>query len=215
MTGVVDYNAGNVRSVEHSLASLGAPFVLSNRPKDLEPCDRLIFPGVGNAGYAMAQLRAAGLDVFLKEWAAAERPLVGICLGSQIIFDWSEEGSVPCLGLLPGRVRHFSSVWRERGADADSLKIPQMGWNDLSYGNGGSPLFAGIPEHKDFYFVHSYLIQPDDPAIVRATADYGCPVPACVSSGSVTAFQFHPEKSGKWGLKILENFVRDDLGGCA
>ena len=211
MTGIVDYNAGNIKSVEHSLASLGAPFVLSKNPKDLENCDRLVFPGVGNADYAMKQLKESGFDVFLKEWAYANKPLVGICLGSQIIFDWSEEGGVECLGLLHGKIRHFSSVWKEKGIDQTGLKVPQIGWNDLAYANGSSPLFDGIPEHKDFYFVHSYLIQPDDSSIINASCNYGCLVPACVSSGSVTAFQFHPEKSGKWGLKILENFVKDDL----
>ena len=214
MTGIVDYNAGNIKSVERSLASLNVPFVLSKNPKDLENCDRVIFPGVGEAAYAMKQLRESGFDTFLKDWATAQKPLMGICLGSQIIFDYSEEGDVECLGLLKGRISHFSKVW-ENSKINPGLKIPQIGWNDLSYLNGSSPLFDGIPEHKDFYFVHSYLIQPEDSSIVKAAVDYGCPVPACVSSGSVTAFQFHPEKSGVWGLKILENFVRDDLRGNA
>jgi len=207
MTGIVDYNAGNIKSVERALAFLDAPYVLSKNPKDLEKCDRIVFPGVGEAKYAMEQLSATGFDGFLKDWAAAGKPLLGICLGSQIIFEHSEEGDVDCLGILKGEIRHFSSVWKK----PDLLKIPEMGWNDLSYMNGGSPLLDGVPEHSDFYFVHSYLIQPTDPSIIKAAVDYGCLVPACVSSGSVTAFQFHPEKSGKWGLKILENFVKGDL----
>ncbi|MBQ3671699.1 MAG: imidazole glycerol phosphate synthase subunit HisH [Treponema sp.] len=213
MTGIVDYNAGNIKSVERALSALGAPFILSKSPKDLESCDRLIFPGVGDAAYAMAQLKESGFDVFLKEWALSQKPLVGICLGSQIVFDYSEEGNVECLGLLHGKIRHFSAVWHDEKSVAAGLKIPQIGWNNLSYMNGSSPLFDGIPENKDFYFVHSYLIQPDDEKIIKAAVDYGCRVPACVSQGSVTAFQFHPEKSGRWGLKILENFVRDDLKG--
>ena len=212
MTGIVDYNAGNIRSVERSLAFLGAPHVLSKNPRDLESCDRLIFPGVGEARYAMEQLKNSGFDGFLRDWARAGRPLLGICLGSQIIFEHSEEGDVDCLGLLKGEIRHFSSVWRDSGKAEVNLKIPEMGWNDISLRNGGSPLLEGIPERTDFYFVHSYLIQSADEKIVRATVDYGCEVPACVSEGSVTAFQFHPEKSGRWGLKILENFVADDLG---
>lgn len=214
MVGIVDYNAGNIKSVERALASLGAEYVLSKNPRDLENVDKLIFPGVGEAAYAMAQLRKTGFDSFLKDWAAAEKPLVGICLGSQIIFEHSEEGDVECLGILKGEIRHFASVWNDAAGNFDtldhqsSLKVPHMGWNDLTYTNGGSPLFDGVPEHSDFYFVHSYLIQPTDAAFIKATADYGCKVPACVSCGSVTAFQFHPEKSGKVGLKILENFVK-------
>lgn len=207
MIGIVDYNAGNIKSVERALASLGADYVLSKNPRDLENADKLIFPGVGEAAYAMEQLRKTGFDSFLRDWAAAGKPLVGICLGSQIIFEHSEEGDVECLGLLKGEIRHFTSVWK----DGTTLKVPHMGWNDLTYTNGGSPLFDGVSEHSDFYFVHSYLIQPADASIIKATTDYGCPVPACVSSGSITAFQFHPEKSGKVGLKILENYINQEI----
>lgn len=206
MIGIVDYNAGNIKSVERALASLGADYVLSKNPRDLENADKLIFPGVGEAAYAMEQLRKTGFDTFLKDWAKAEKPLLGICLGSQIIFEHSEEGDVECLGLLKGEIRHFSSVWNE-AEKALNLKVPHMGWNDLTYTNGSSSLLNGVPEHSNFYFVHSYLIQPTDAGIIKATADYGCKVPACVSFGSVTAFQFHPEKSGKAGLKILENYI--------
>ena len=206
MIGIVDYNAGNIRSVERALASLGADYVLSKSPRDLEHADRLIFPGVGEAAYAMEQLRRTGFDGFLRDWAKAGKPLLGICLGSQIIFDHSEEGGVDCLGLLPGTIRHFRRVWDDAGIAPD-LKVPHMGWNDVTYMNGGSPLFEGVPAHSDYYFVHSYLIQPADATIVKATADYGVPVPACVSRGSVTAFQFHPEKSGAAGLRILRNYL--------
>lgn len=207
MTGIVDYNAGNIKSVERALSFLKAPYVLSKNPKDLENCDRIIFPGVGEAKYAMEQLRLTGFDAFLKDWASAQKQLLGICLGSQIIFEHSSEGDVDCLGILKGEIKHFSEVWE----NDVSLKVPEMGWNDLSYKNGGSPLLDGVPEHSDFYFVHSYLIQPADRSIIKASVDYGCEVPACVSFGSVTAFQFHPEKSGEHGLKILENFVKGDL----
>lgn len=206
MIGIVDYNAGNIKSVERALSFLKAEYVLSKNPADLKNCDRLIFPGVGEAAYAMQQLKSTGFDSFLKDWAAAQRPLVGICLGSQIIFEHSDEGDVECLGLLKGCIRHFDSVWRE--ASAPRLKVPHIGWNNLEYVNGSSPLFSGVEEKSDFYFVHSYLIQPADEKIVKAYADYGCRVPACVSEGSITAFQFHPEKSGVAGLRILENFIR-------
>ncbi len=207
MIGIVDYNAGNIKSVERTLAFLKAPYVLSKSPKALENCDKLIFPGVGEAKYAMEQLKNSGFDLFLKDWAKAEKPMIGICLGSQIIFEHSEEGDVDCLGILPGTIRHFSSVWKDNKLEP-KLKVPHMGWNNLSYINGSSPLFAGVDPNSDFYFVHSYLIQPSDSSIVKAYADYGCRVPACVSKGSVTAFQFHPEKSGKAGLKVLENFAK-------
>lgn len=207
MIGIVDYNAGNIKSVERALAFLKAPFVLSKSPKDLENCDKLIFPGVGEAKYAMEQLKLTGFDSFLKDWVQAGKPLVGICLGSQIIFEHSEEGDVDCLGLLPGTIRHFSSIWKDEDIKT-SLKVPHMGWNNLAYINGSSPLFNGVNPKSDFYFVHSYVIQPSDSSIIKAYADYGCKVPACVSKGSITAFQFHPEKSGEAGLKILENYVK-------
>ncbi len=211
MTGIVDYSAGNIRSVERALRSLGAPLVLSRSPRELADCDRIIFPGVGDASYAMRQLRLTGFDSFLRDWAAAGKKLLGICLGSQIIFEYSEEGDTDCLGLLPGTVRSIAALWRERGENQDgALKIPHMGWNDIRCTNGGSALLEGVPERSDFYFVHSYMICPADGAIVKAEADYGIPVPACVEKGSVTAFQFHPEKSGEQGMRILRNFC---LGG--
>lgn len=206
MIGIVDYNAGNIKSVERALGFLKADYILSKNPKDLEKADKLIFPGVGEAAYAMDQLKKTGFDLFLKDWAKAQKPLMGICLGSQIIFDWSEEGDVECLGLLHGKVNHFKTVYKNTGVESD-LKIPHMGWNNLEYINGSSALFDGVDKNSDFYFVHSYLIQPDDVTIVKAYADYGVKVPACVSQGSITAFQFHPEKSGKAGLKILQNFI--------
>ena len=218
MVGIVDYNAGNIKSVERALGFLKADYVLSKNPADLEKCDRLIFPGVGEAKYAMEQLKLTGFDTFLKDWAQAQKPLVGICLGSQIIFEHSEEGDVECLGLLKGTIRHFESVWKDTSTPLSdrtstplsdhALKVPHMGWNNLEYANGSTPLFDGVDPKSDFYFVHSYLIQPSDQSIVKAWANYGCKVPACVSQGSITAFQFHPEKSGRAGLKILENYIK-------
>ena len=170
MVGIVDYNAGNIKSVERALGFLKAEYVLSKNPADLEKCDRLIFPGVGEAKYAMEQLKLTGFHSFLRDWAAAGKPLLGICLGSQIIFEHSEEGDVDCLGLLKGEIKHFKSVWAGAGtagacsstapAGRPRLKVPHMGWNNLSYTNGGSRLFEGVPAGADFYFVHSYLIQP-------------------------------------------------------
>ena len=211
MTGIVDYNAGNITSVERALNFLGAPYILSKNPSDLTECDRIIFPGVGDAAYAMNQLKKSGFDIFLKEWAESGKKLAGICLGSQIIFDWSEEGNTNCLGLIPGKIRHFNELWKEAGINAENLKCPHMGWRDLSYTNGGSALFNSIPEHSDFYFVHSYVICPEDQSVIKATADYGIKVPSCIEKDNITVFQFHPEKSGDKGLKILKNFTGDDL----
>ncbi len=203
MVGIIDYNAGNIKSVERALTAINAPYILSKSPKELEHVDKIIFPGVGEASYAMDQLKMTGFDIFLKDWAAAKKPIMGICLGSQIIFEHSEEGNVDCLGLVKGEIKHFTSVW----SDDIRLKVPHMGWNNLKYENGACKLFEGIDDGKDFYFVHSYLIQPADWSIVKASADYGCKVPACIQSGSITAFQFHPEKSGEHGLQILRNFA--------
>jgi glutamine amidotransferase len=202
MTGIVDYNAGNIRSVELALLSLNVEYRISKRPEDLEGVDRIIFPGVGEAKFAMKELADSGFDAFLRDWAKSGKPLLGVCLGSQIIFDHSEEGDTPCLGILPGVVRRFPADFHERG-----LKVPHMGWNDISYHNGGSALFDGIPEHTDFYFVHSYYIDPSDRSVITATTDYGIPVPCAVKKGNVEAVQFHPEKSAALGLRILANFT--------
>jgi len=204
MIGIVDYNAGNITSVERALKSLGIEYILSKKPSDLENCDKLIFPGVGDAAYAMNQLKETGFDVFLKDWAAAGKPLMGICLGSQIIFDFSEEGDVPCLGLIKGKIRHFENLLSEE--NKKMLKIPHMGWNNLTHKNGGSYILKDVPVNADFYFVHSYVICPEDDSVIKGYADYGIQVPAVVQSGSVVACQFHPEKSGEPGLQILKNF---------
>ncbi len=203
MIGIVDYNAGNITSVERALKSLNIDFILSKNPDDLRNCDKIIFPGVGDAAYAMKQLKETGFDNFLKEWASQNKPLLGICLGSQIIFDWSQEGDTNCLGLIKGKINHFykidSSLEKE-------IKVPHMGWNNLERKNGDCPILKDVPENADFYFVHSYVICPENQDVVKATADYGIKVPAVIQSGNIFACQFHPEKSGEPGLKILENF---------
>lgn len=207
MTGIIDYNAGNIRSVARALDALGFGYVVSGSPQELEAAERLIFPGVGDARYAMRQLESSGFDVFLRERASAGVPILGICLGSQVVFKSSEEGGTSCLGLLGGTIRHFSSIKKDF-----QLKVPHMGWNDISYSaterENPCGLFDGIPEHTSFYFVHSYVIQPDDKSVVVASADYGISVPAAVRSGNVFAVQFHPEKSGEPGLRLLRNFAK-------
>ena len=215
MIGIVDYNAGNIKSVERAMISIGAPYIISKKPSELEKADTVIFPGVGEASYAMGQLKKTGFDIFLKDWAQAQKPLFGICLGSQIIFEFSEENDTECLGLLKGKIRHIKNIWEDEAKSGKinsipDLKVPHMGWNNLTYSNGGSPIFNGVPEHSDFYFVHSYAIQPEDKTIIKASAEFGVQIPSCVSCGSITAFQFHPEKSGKNGLQILKNIAAID-----
>ncbi|WP_149555045.1 imidazole glycerol phosphate synthase subunit HisH [Treponema pectinovorum] len=206
MIGIVDYNAGNIKSVERALIEIKAEYKISQSPLDLENCEKIIFPGVGEAKYAMEQLKKTGFDSFLRDFYSQKKQILGICLGSQIIFEHSQEGDVACLGLLKGTIKSFQTVWQENG-ESPNLKVPQIGWNDLTYSNGSSKLLKGIPEHCDFYFVHSYLIQPEDKSIVKAFANYGTQVPACIEKDNLYAFQCHPEKSGKWGLKVLQNFI--------
>ena len=203
MIGIVDYNAGNITSVQRALNSLGIKNILSKNPEELKNCDKIIFPGVGDAAYAMVQLKETGFDKFLKEWTAAGKPVLGICLGSQIIFDLSEEGNTPCLGLVKGTIKHFYNI--DSSLKNKEMKVPHMGWNNLTR-YGDCPILQDVPENADFYFVHSYVICPEDNTVVKATAEYGIQVPAVIQQGNLFACQFHPEKSGKPGLKILENF---------
>ncbi len=224
MIGIVDYKAGNIKSLERALEAIKAPFILSDKAGDFKDCDRLIFPGVGDASYSMKQLKATGFDSFLKDWAACGKPLMGICLGSQIIFEYSQEGDTECLGLLKGKIISLSQLWKERQADENEkkelgheiyehhLKTPHMGWNDVTFCNNPSHLLGGVKSGSDFYFVHSYVIQPQDPLVIKGYASYGTMIPAVIEKDNIIAFQFHPEKSGKTGLKLLKNFADLSVG---
>ena len=205
MIGIVDYNAGNITSIERALENLEIKYIRSKNPADFSECDKLIFPGVGDAAYAMKQLEETGLGKFLQEWAKENKPLLGICLGSQIIFDYSEEGDTKCLGLIPGNIVHMEKLMANV-PDSKNYKIPHMGYNNVTMVNGGCKLFNTLDNDTDFYFVHSYVIQPHDSSVIRGIADYGIKVPACIQKGNIFAFQFHPEKSGKHGLELLRNF---------
>lgn len=212
MIGIVDYNAGNITSVEHALEFLKADYVLSKNPQDLKNVDKIIFPGVGDATYAMEQLKATGFDVFLKEFHSTGKLMIGICLGSQIVFESSEEGNTECLGLIPGKIEHFDKLLKKDSSlnsnFTDNIKIPHMGWNNIEFCNGSSKLLNGVEKNSDFYFVHSYVIQPKESSVIKGYANYGIKVPAIIEKDNLTVFQFHPEKSGRAGLKILENFVQ-------
>ena len=208
MTGIIDYNAGNIKSVERACRAIGAEYVISKNPADLENVSRLIFPGVGEAKYAMGQLKKSGFDTFIKERTAAGIPLLGICLGAQIVFDFSEEGDVPCLGLIPGTIRLFPPEMPSQG-----FKTPHMGWNNISLApENESNIFEGINDGTDFYFVHSYYMAPEDKSYVTAFAEYGGRFAAAVKKDRVQAVQFHPEKSGLPGLRILANFTQTKSG---
>ncbi len=206
MVGIIDFNAGNITSLERALEYLNIPYVTSKNPAELAKanCDRFMFPGDGDDAYAMSELKKSGFDVFVREQVAAGKLLFGICVGSQIIFEHSEEGDTECLGLVKGQIRHFYSIKPE--LKNEHMKVPHMGWNNLSFENGDCPILKGIKNDFDVYFVHSYVICPDNPAVVKASADYGIKVPSVIQSGNIFATQFHPEKSGEMGIQILKNF---------
>ena len=197
--GVVDYDAGNLRSVQTALRHLGADYTISGEPRDLAAVDRLIFPGVGEAASAMAVLKARGLDTLILDFAASGSPLLGICLGFQILMDHSEERDTRCLGVLEGDVRRFAGNRRR-------LKIPHMGWNTVAQ-RQEHRIFAGIPDNASFYFVHSYYVAPASQRIVIGATEYGAEFTSAAAHGNVVAVQFHPEKSGEHGLAMLRNFI--------
>ncbi len=201
MIGIVDYFAGNLRSVETALRRIGADFFVSGRPEELLRADRLIFPGDGEASSAMRYLRERGLDSMLCAYVRRGNPVLGICLGCQIILSWSEEGDTPCLGILDGTCRLLP-----RGT---GLKVPHMGWNSMEY-TSRHPLLEGIASGSVFYFVHSYYPEPGAEAVPIGWTEYGTRFPSGFGRGNLAAFQFHPEKSGEAGLQLLANFVKWD-----
>jgi glutamine amidotransferase len=197
---ILDYQAGNLTSVQRALHHIGCDAEVTNDPARVLAADKVIFPGVGAAASCMANLRAAKLDQALRDTIAANKPLLCICIGMQLLFEHSEEdGDTPCLGLLPGTVRRF------RLSDPH-LKVPHMGWNPVTW-HGNDPLTVGIPDGSQFYYVHSYYCDPAPGVQVIATSDHGPRFCAGVRRGSLAAFQFHPEKSGEVGLALLKNFL--------
>ena len=198
--GLVDYGRGNLRSVQRAIEHAGVDCIHVCKPADASGCDALVVPGVGSFGDCARQLREAGLWDFLKEWIAAGRPYLGICLGYQLLFESSEESpGVEGLGALKGKVVHFP---KEAG-----LKIPHMGWNQLHITAPSDRLMTGLWENPDFYFVHSYYPVPEDAAVITSTCNYGVEFAASVTKGNLSAVQFHPEKSQALGLAMLRNFI--------
>jgi glutamine amidotransferase len=189
---IVKYNAGNVESVKNALVRLGVEPVLTDDADSLKSADKIIFPGVGEASTAMSYLREKNLDKVIK---SLTQPVLGICLGMQLLCEFSEENETPCLGILPYRVRRFES---------ETLKIPQMGWNNIF--DLKTRLFAGAPENSYVYFVHSFYVEEGAETI--AACDYGVKFSAAVNHRNFYAVQFHAEKSGAVGARILENFLK-------
>ncbi|MDE7476823.1 MAG: imidazole glycerol phosphate synthase subunit HisH [Lachnospiraceae bacterium] len=199
MVAIIDYDAGNIKSVEKALMALGETAVITRERETILSADKVILPGVGAFGDAMEKLKCYGLVDVIKEVIARQTPFLGICLGLQLLFETSEETpGVEGLGILKGKIIKIP--------DNTVLKVPQIGWNSLKYPNNGR-LFRGIAEDSYVYFVHSYYLQADEPEIVTATTEYAAHIHASVEKDNVFACQFHPEKSSDIGLQILKNFV--------
>ncbi|MGH7815466.1 MAG: imidazole glycerol phosphate synthase subunit HisH [Candidatus Binataceae bacterium] len=205
MIAIVDYRAGNLASVKRALEFLGHECEITDRAERIVAADRVILPGVGAAGATMENLRALGLaDVLRKEVARAGKPFLGICIGIQVLLDRSEEDSAECLGIVAGRVTRFPA-----SIDGRPLKVPQIGWNHV-HQTRAHRVFSGVPDNTHFYFVNSYYPIPADPDVEIAASDYGVPFTAALARDNVIATQFHLEKSGAAGLKMLDNFCRMD-----
>lgn len=206
MIAIIDYNAGNLKSVEKALLYLEQECEITRDFHRIETADKVILPGVGAFGDAMDQLKKYELDKVIREVTAAGTPFLGICLGLQLLFEGSDESQgVEGLHILDGQILRIP--------DQPGLKIPHIGWNSLTLQNDGR-LFEGIEENPYVYFVHSYYLKAKDENIVKATAEYSTTIHASVEQGNVFACQFHPEKSGKVGLSILNNFA-ELQGGMA
>lgn len=199
MIAIIDYDAGNLKSVEKALVSLGQECIVTRNMREIETADKVILPGVGSFGEAMEQLKKYDLHKVIAEVTEKETPFLGICLGLQLLFEGSEESSgVEGLNLLKGRILRIP--------DKEGLKIPHIGWNSLDLQNNGR-LFAGLPKQPYVYFVHSYYLKAEDESIVKATTEYSAHIHASVEQGNIFACQFHPEKSSTVGLQILKNFA--------
>ncbi len=199
MVAIIDYDAGNIRSVEKAIASLGYEAAVTRAADTILTADHVILPGVGAFGDAMDKLSSYGLVDVIRTVSCREIPFLGICLGLQLMFENSEEApGVEGLGLLKGSILRIP--------EKDDLKIPHIGWNSLQYPSRGR-LFAGVPEGAYVYFVHSYYLQAQEAGVVKATTEYGVEIHASVEKDNLFACQFHPEKSSDVGMKILQNFM--------
>lgn len=203
MVAIVDYRAGNLTSVFYALTYLGYKAIITSKLKKIMAAERIIFPGVGAAGKAMVDIRKLGLDKAIKEVFNAGKPILGICLGIQIIFERSEENNTHCLGIISGEAKAFPHPLY--GQTSELLKIPHMGWNKVKFVKS-HPVFNGLDPRAEFYFLHSYYPVPKDALMAFGLTEYGIEFTSALAYENLIAIQFHPEKSGRPGLKILENF---------
>lgn len=194
MIAIVDYGAGNLRSIQRAISAANAESTITSDLNDVAAADRIVLPGVGNAAAAMNRLRSSGLADVIAERAAAGVPLLGVCLGMQLLFGDQEEGPTTGFGLLDGDVRTLPN----------DLKVPQMGWNKVEF-TDNSPMRSVEPGY--FYFVHSYIVHPHDPNVIAAETDYGVRFPSVVAHDNIWGFQFHPEKSSTDGLNLVATWV--------
>ena len=198
MIALIDYGAGNIHSIEKALERVGGVVRVTDSPDVVAQAEAVVLPGVGSGGAAMARIRACELDEAIRAATRQGKPFLGICLGMQLLADHHAEGEVDGLGLFRGEVRRIP----------EGPKIPHMGWNQVRPLSAGIPIFEGIPQDAYFYFAHSYYVEPQDKHGVAATTDYSSPYCSVIATEQVWGTQFHPEKSGEVGLRLLRNFVR-------
>jgi len=193
---IVDYQAGNLRSVQKALERFGANAVITSDSKSIEAANGVVFPGQGASDPSLCALRDRGLVDSIRNSIESGKPFMGVCLGLQLLLDVSDEGVEPGLGVIPGRVKHLPG----------GLKVPHMGWNEVRF-RSEHPVLSGVPDGTHFYFVHSYFADPTDESVVAGTTSYGVEFCSVAAKGNWIAFQFHPEKSGAIGLELYRNFV--------
>jgi len=203
MLAILDYKAGNLTSVRRALDHLSIPCEITADRAVIEEASGVIFPGVGAAGQAMFELDSSGLDTVLRDQVDAGKPLLGICVGCQILLDYSQENDTDTLGVIPGECRLFNPSWTDQ--DGRPINVPHMGWNQVRLKDPDDPLFKGVAKDAEFYFVHSYYPAPSD-EYVLGTTSYGIEFCSYHGRRGLWAVQFHPEKSGRPGLKLLSNF---------
>lgn len=198
MIAIIEYGAGNICSVNNAVKRLGYPVEITHDAALIKKAEAVIFPGVGSAGDTMANLRQFGLVDVIRQLVNEMRPMLAICIGLQVLYSGSEEGGwVDCLDIIPGRVKRLPP----------GLKVPHMGWNQVRQ-KRAHPIFEGIPDNSNFYFVHSYYGQPEDPAVVLAETEYGVVFGSAIARDNLVAVQFHPERSGDLGLQVYLNFFK-------
>lgn len=205
MISIIDYEGGNLTSVKRAVNYLGFDAEITQDFSVIDRSERIIFPGVGAAGASMDVLKKTNLDQIVKDQVIEQKkPFLAICIGIQILFEHSEEDDTECLGILKGSVKRFSE-----NHDGEKLKIPQIGWNQV-HQTRPHPIFESVPDPAELYFVNSFFCQPEDPSVTIGETDYGVRFTSAVAQGNIVATQFHLEKSGPMGLRMLKNFCRND-----